>query len=437
MKRYLSAFLLSFSLLTFGSETAEPETSQLQETWGLGAVFRSAQIPFGTEENHVHSFVPMLFYRGEHFFLNGIEGGLDLYRDPDLKLELSVLGRLRFYDIPKDYQNQIQGDNIDWGVRLRKFWGESFYTDLESLSDSNSRYYINAKAGYKYSDGRLDLEPSLTLNWKSSRFNDYYYGLEEFGGDAIGSGTAIKLGLSARYHVYSNLYLLANTELTFLDEATRDSIYTDRDYYGELFFGIGFFNEPLETKAPTHDLPHYVRIAHGFATPSNLGEIFSFNTESDGENNQLTSIFYGYPLADELFSLPLEIYLTPGFVGHWSSDVQQAAQEYVLAIKAYYTFQWPFRWRFGVAEGISYISHVSYIEAIEMERKGYEPSKLMNYLDFSFDLNVGDLFNRDQWDHIWFGWSVHHRSSIFEKASHFGRIKGGSNYNTVYLQFDF
>jgi len=89
------------------------------------------------------------------------------------------------------------------------------------------------------------------------------------------------------------------------------------------------------------------------------------------------------------------------------------------------------------AEGISYISDVTYIERTEMEEKGYSPSKLMNAIDFSVDINLGDIFNTKALKGTWLGYGIHHRSSIFESASQFGRIKGGSNYNTVYLQFDF
>jgi len=61
----------------------------------------------------------------------------------------------------------------------------------------------------------------------------------------------------------------------------------------------------------------------------------------------------------------------------------------------------------------------------------------MNYLDFSLDINLGELFGLKDLSTLWLGYSIHHRSSIFENASHFGRIKGGSNYNTVYLQWHF
>lgn len=123
--------------------------------------------------------------------------------------------------------------------------------------------------------------------------------------------------------------------------------------------------------------------------------------EDDPYNNQLTSVFYGHPLTDELFGIPLDIYLTPGFVWHWESEVQSSIQEYVIAIKAYYTFEWPVKWRFGVAEGLSYVSGITHIEQAEMDEKGYEPSQLLNYLDFSVDVNVGDLINQKSLDNLW------------------------------------
>ena len=180
-----------------------------------------------------------------------------------------------------------------------------------------------------------------------------------------------------------------------------------------------------------------MRIAHGWATDSSLGDIVAGDVEDDPFDNQLTSIFYGYPLTDELFGVPLDIYLTPGFVWHHSSDVQGRSQEVVLAIKAYYTIDWPTTWRFGFAEGLSWISDITHIERVSLEDKGYEPSDLMNYLDFSLDVNLGELFGSKRLRPLWLGYSIHHRSSIFESASQFGRIKGGSNYNSVYLQYDF
>ncbi len=108
-----------------------------------------------------------------------------------------------------------------------------------------------------------------------------------------------------------------------------------------------------------------------------------------------------------------------------------------MAIKAFYEVDWPTKWRIGVAEGLSYVNNITYIEQTELDEKGYEPSNLLNYIDLSLDVNLGDLFNVRALDRAWFGYSIHHRSAIFEKASQFGRIKGGSNYNTLYVQIEF
>jgi outer membrane protein len=83
-------------------------------------------------------------------------------------------------------------------------------------------------------------------------------------------------------------------------------------------------------------------------------------------------------------------------------------------------------------------SSVLLLEEVDLEEKGYENgSQLMNYLDVSLDVNIGDTFNARSLDNLWLGYSLHHRSAVFESSSMFGRMKGGSNYNTVYLQWHF
>jgi outer membrane protein len=180
----------------------------------------------------------------------------------------------------------------------------------------------------------------------------------------------------------------------------------------------------------------FVRVVHGWASPSDLGGILVGQIKFDPHHNQLTSVVYGHPLTDHLFRLPIAVYLTPGLAFHHSSAVQSTSAEGVLAIKAYYEFRWPLRWRIGAGEGLSWINRVTYIERTELEGKGYRPSRLMNFLDFSFDLNAGDLFRHKSLEPWWLGYGIHHRSSIFETSSQFGRIKGGSNYLTLYLQRD-
>lgn len=407
-------------------------SSYPEATWGIGVTVRTATIAFDTNDESVSSFVPLLFYDGEYFFLDGIEGGLKVFSWKDLRFD--VFGRLRFFDIPEKFQNSIQGDTFDAGARVKYSVTDDIDADFEILSDDDSRTHGNIRLSYRYRGNRMDIAPYFNVRFTSSEFNSHYYGLDRI--DA-GSGTEFSLGLTGRYHLYRNLYAIGRIQSSWLDDTVRDIVYVDQDRVDEIYLGFAFFNERHKEKKSQLSIDPYFRIAHGWATPSNLSDIISGNTESDPYNNQLTSIFYGHPLTDELFGLPLQIYLTPGFIWHWHSEVQSSIQEYVVAIKLYYTFTWPFKWRLGAAEGVSYVSDIPYVEGTEMDRKGYEPSNLMNYLDFSVDVDLGDLFNIASLENLYLGYSIHHRSSIFESASQFGRIKGGSNYNTVYLQYHF
>lgn len=311
---------------------------------------------------------------------------------------------------------------------------DNFETDVEFLSDDHGRIHGNLRATYLYHNKRLDLSPYANLRYTSSDYNSHYYGFRQ---EELGSGVEFSLGLTAKYHLYRNLYAIGRVQTTLLGDGATDSRFVDNNSIEEIYLGIAVSNEREREKKRELSILPYLRVAHGWATPSNIGDIISGNTESDPYNNQLTSLFYGHPLTDELFGFPLDIYLTPGFVWHWDSDVQDSIQEYVVAIKAYYTFTWPVKWRFGAAEGVSYVSDIPFVENSEMERKGYEPSNLMNYLDFSIDVDLGDLFTSETFKNWYLGYSIHHRSPIFESAAQFGRISGGANFNTVYLQYHF
>lgn len=439
LKKRLTAMAVMVGGLTPVDLLAEEKSTMGEQDWGIAAVYRMASIPFDTQsgDQTVSTFVPLMYFNNEHFFVDGLEGGAYLYASDDEKYQLNALMRLRFVDIPASEQNALQGDTFDFGAQLRYQIDPQWHLDSELMTDSDSRFHANLTVSGQYEFGDWDVTPHLTARYKGTDFNSEYYAFSSLTNERISAGVDINLGVSARYHVYSNLYLLGATSVTRLDNNAYNSSAIEDRYQGEVYLGFGFFND--KTKAPKSELTNkrYVRVAHGWATPSNIGDIMKFNSEKDPYNNQLTSLFYGHPLTDELFGIPLDIYFTPGIVHHWSSEVQSSATEYVAAIKAYYTLDWPTKWRFGVAEGISYIDSFTYVEHEEMKSKGYTPSNYLNYLDFSFDINVGDLFNNRDLDKVWFGYSLHHRSAIFEKASQYGRIKGGSNYNTLYVQIDF
>ena len=399
------------------------------EKWGIAMSIRSATIVFDTNQSTVNDIVPLIFYDNGRLFIEGLEFGYRLFQDE--KWQLSPFARYRFFDIPREYQNEIRESGLDLGGQFSYHFTDWFRMDFEVLSDQSGRFYANLTPGFEWERGAWEFRPYVRFRWKSADFNDYYYGL---GREDPGSAIDAQIAADIRFHVWRNLYLLARGSILFLDSDTRDISFIDDSTQAEAFLGFGFFNDkknPVDTLASKP----YIRLAHGWGTESNLGEIVTGKTKSDPYNNQLTSVFFGVPLADELFTLPIATYLTPGIVHHHASDVQNRSTEYVLAVKFYYTIKWPTPWRLGFAEGLSYVDRIPYLEEKDMQEKGYRPSQLLNYLDFSIDLSLGHLF-RVQWmEDLWLGYSIHHRSGIFSTSSAFGRISGGSNYNTVYLQY--
>jgi outer membrane protein len=117
---------------------------------------------------------------------------------------------------------------------------------------------------------------------------------------------------------------------------------------------------------------------------------------------------------------------------------EETGMKYISMVSTDFQVEEEPNWAVGAAFRTATIP---YVEDTELRAKGYEPIQLLNYLNFSADLNLGDLFgwigNRDTLERLWLGYDIHHRSAIFELAQQFGRIKGGSKVQMVYLQYDF
>ncbi|MFV2005132.1 MAG: MipA/OmpV family protein [Gammaproteobacteria bacterium] len=474
----MKKILVTLALFVFSSSTFAYEVPE--KDWGIAATFRIARIPYPSAEKQVADFIPLMFYDGDLFFMRGLTGGIKLYNKNEW--QFSLITRYRFFDIPAEFQNLVRGNALDLGGELKYRITDEFESSIEIMSDNDSRYYSTLNTRYHWDHGSWDIIPYATLRYKSADFNDYYFGLDGFTNpndltqtfsNKIGSGTDLTLGSEIRYHVTSNLYLLGRAQITTLDSKTRDSLSIERGTFGEVYLGFAFFNDKTRKKAPSLKAKPYIRVARGWGTPSNIGDVLAFNWVDDEQNSQITSIFYGHPITDSLFGIELiDAYVTTGYVYHHSTDTfqqtlapgsgintpelaaapgntcdgtnpcnlsyaGQPTNEYVLGLKIYFNITWPVHWRIGLAEGLSYIETVSDLEQREMDRKGYRSSNLMNYIDFTADFSLGDTFGAKAINDLFLGVGVHHRSSIFETSSAFGRIKGGSNFPSVYLQYHF
>ena len=404
------------------------------QTWGIGVAGQVDSIPYAdsvVNDESVSNFVPLFYYENEYFYLHGTTYGIKLVEGEDW--QLSAMSRIRFLSIPKEYQNKVQGDSLDYGARLRYFQQDNIYIDIELLKNSHDGYLANLKYSADLTYGDTYFSPYALLTYKDSALNGSYYGR---GIEDINPDLGATLGFDVKYHLYKNFYLLGGLNGTYVGSSTANAQIMNENFTYSVYAGMGLLNDKNKPFVEIEGMKPYIRLAHGWATESNLQDIIEGSIINDGHNNQLTSIFYGHPVANSLFDLPIEVYLSPGITYHHKSDVQNATWEADLAFKVYYTL--PIELvdiRLGIGEGFSYVDSVSYIEKLDAEPQGYTTSHLNFYVDLSADLNLG--FIGKHFDDIWIGAAVHHRSSVFEQSSLFGRIKGGSNYNTAYLQWHF
>ncbi len=419
----------------YNLEGIDPSVAD-EPTWAVGAAFRSATIPFASDDRKVATFIPFVFYEGDsRFYFRGLETGFTFWKPG--KWKVSAMGRMRFFDIPSDYQNAIQGDTFLWGVQGRYSFFGPWHLDLEVLSDFVGGELANARVGgaWEYRNGWTRVYGQA--QYKTSDYNSSFYGL---GFEDISDGVELGVGASVLHTVSSNFFVFARGEVALLDKSVRSASLTNRDMTAQIFLGTGFKNDRTRKSPSVQESKRYVRLAHGWVTPSSLSNLFNGTAAPDPDNHQLTTIFYGHPLSDTFVGLPVQIYLHSGLGWHWANQ-KDAIQEVILSVKFYYTVPLPVRLRLGVAEGWSWASDIPYVEETKLTEKGYDPSQLLNFLDFSVDLNMGDAFGwigaRETLNRTWLGYDIHHRSAIFESAQQFGRIKGGGNVQMVYLQYDF
>ncbi len=194
------------------------------------------------------------------------------------------------------------------------------------------------------------------------------------------------------------------------------------------------------------------RVAYGTASTKDFGEILLFNIDKHSDDLTVLSLDGGYLLKKDLFDVPLDIYLKGGLSyfkeankhiykpGPYSASTYYIAPrsdvyEGTIYAKAYYNIDfWKNRVRAGIGMGFSYTSSVLWAEEDEAVRENEKYAKLLNYLDFSVDVDLGKLIKYAPLEDTYIGWTIKHRSGVFGL---FDGVNGGSNYNTISIERNF
>jgi len=183
-----------------------------------------------------------------------------------------------------------------------------------------------------------------------------------------------------------------------------------------------------------------VRINAGYETDKDLGQITTGDVEVDGRRSSMVGLDIGRPLVDDWRDWPVDFAWRVGVQRWLDHGVGASGFAQTAYLKMYIR---PFPWervvstRIGFGEGLSYAWRVPDVEREWARNHNDETNALLNYLDVSLDLNVGDVIGNESARACTLGLVVSHRSGVFGLVDIFGNVRNGSNYNTAALECGF
>jgi outer membrane protein len=463
--------LLGASFVAQGfNETRQLDPEDRGGNWSLGVAY-AWQDSLYAGEGFRRDFMPTFVYTGERFFLDTTDFGWHAIDNSRWQLDLfasyfvqgyndhtffSETGEVRDEDDPlkgMERKNAFEGAiELTRKTSLGRFGLEARH-DMNSVHNGSE---LRAKWARIYRRGAWQFEPWLDLRWLSKEKADYYFGVRESEatatrpaytlGEALGWGA----GVALRYRFLHDHNLALNLAWREQGSDVSASPVVEDSAAPRVEFSYRY--EPTDLRAPrSSDEADYnfftnngnatsLRVAYGCTTETKFNTIVRGDVDCSDIDTDIASLFLGRRISKRVLSLPLEGWLQGGLVRRFESGLQDDFFELVLGFKAVYRqFPWSkhVETRIGLGHGLSYAASVPALEKRKAEEKNRRTSHLLNYLDFSIDVSVGDVFRSRRLQNVFFGFSVHHRSGVFASADLFGNTYGGSNANTLYLEWEF
>lgn len=439
------------STLRFGP-TKEPLTDVLNNTGdaGLGMAWRFEDSLY-QDGGMRYDLVPLYLYEGERFYLQAYRVGVKFQPKPTQRYDMFLTHRFEGYPydvIPPSLVGMAaRSPGLDAGIsyRWREPWGNYFVEYLRDVSGSSLGSEFQVGFSYDWRTDGLILTPSIVFSVRDAKLNDYYYGV--LPGEAtatrpayeVGAGLNSRIGIDARYDWTRHWHVIGGIYSTRWTDRVRFSPIVESRLQVGGFIGLGYDFEP-EKRPLEAGSPLIVKALYGKATECNLMPVMGLSCTSVStiDNTSVTGLELGKPFFEKFNGWPLDFVGYIAVLNHNEQGLQPDFLQFNAYMKAYfYGFPWSdsVRTRIGFGAGISYAQDIPYVEARDQMQRGRTTSKLLNYLDPSIDISLGDLLGiRSQHD-TYFGFGVTHRSGIFGSSQVLGNVDGGSNYIYSYLEW--
>ncbi len=185
------------------------------------------------------------------------------------------------------------------------------------------------------------------------------------------------------------------------------------------------------------DNGYSIRGAYGISSASDFDELYKFEgLNTSPYDTSVYNIADGYRFVEDFHDLPIDFTLNGGVSyfdenGH-QSDFLEATLYLKMSIKFNFLSQ---TLRYGIAEGVAYAGTVPWVEHKEAEVEDDEESEFLNYMEMTFDFELGKLIGVKDLEEVYIGYLIKHRSGA--KGIYGGVTDGGSNYNCIYVEKNF
>jgi outer membrane protein len=185
------------------------------------------------------------------------------------------------------------------------------------------------------------------------------------------------------------------------------------------------------------DNDYSLRLAAGSSSASDFDKLYTFQgLNKSPYNTSVYGVEGGYRILKDMNGWPFDLYVKGGLNYMNENGYQPDFLEATLYVKVYYKLEaLDNEFRVGLAEGISMASRIPYTEKMEAEVEKDNTSNLLNYMELTFDFDMGKLVNVNALKETYFGYMIKHRSGMYGL---YGGVKdGGSNYNCLYIEKSF
>ncbi|WP_372013595.1 MipA/OmpV family protein [Pseudoxanthomonas sp. 10H] len=420
---------------------------------GLGFLYRFEESPY-LDAGQRSDLLPLYLYEGERFYLNADRAGFKFVDDGTHRFDAFLGRRLEGFpedDVPDVAEGMApRNAGADLGLRYRHAlpWGTLRATALADVSGASNGSELRLGYSYTWSGERWSLRPDVSIAFRDADLNDYYYGVDRWEARpdrpayAPGSGTDYTVGLYGTYGFLQNWRLIGGVAVTAHDSAVTDSPIVRDGLQPVVFAGAVYDFGTAISRWDDDGVPLLVKVFYGRASADgcHMVKIMTLSCTSLDHDfpSSVTGVHLGKPFIERVNGWPLDFH---GYVGLLYRNEMNRVQPDSWQVDAYmkgffYGFPWSHRvnTRIGMGAGISYANHVPSPEVLSQARRERPTSKLLNYLDPTIDVSLGDLFGSPGLKQTYFGLGISHRSGIFASSRLLGSVDGGSNYIYAYVE---